>query len=92
MKTHHLARAVAGLIFTLGGVSSWGAGPPNNDVSDSFGNTAGGTNALVNNTPTSCVACGRANTAFGGSALQRNTTGSNNTATGFIALQRHHWR
>ena len=68
MKTSHLASIVAGLVFTLAGASSWGAGPPNNDVSDSFGNTAGGTNALVNNTPTGNVR-GTANTACGDNAL-----------------------
>jgi hypothetical protein len=35
----------AGLILMLGGTPSWG-GPPNNDASDSGGNTAGGTGAL----------------------------------------------
>ena len=37
-----------GFVFALGGAASWGAGPPNNDVSDEAGNTAGGTNALAN--------------------------------------------
>jgi hypothetical protein len=59
---------VAGLCLMLGAVPSW-AGPPNNDVSDARGNTAGGTGALVNNST------GAANTAFGDVALQNNTDG-----------------
>ena len=43
------ALILAGLILTLGGVSSGAGGPLNNDVSDANLNTAGGTGALVNN-------------------------------------------
>jgi hypothetical protein len=85
MKTSHLTSVVASLVFTLVGASSWGAGPPNNDVSDSFGNTAGGTNALVNNTPHDS-AVGNGNTVFGAYTLHLNTTGSWNTAVGNKAL------
>jgi hypothetical protein len=35
------ALVLTGLILMLGGAPSWGA-PPNNDVSDAAGNTAGG--------------------------------------------------
>ncbi|MDD5266436.1 MAG: tail fiber domain-containing protein [Methylococcales bacterium] len=70
---------VAGLTLALGVAPSW-AGPPNNDVSDARGNTAGGTNALLNNTT------GFANTGFGQNALNFNTTGINNTASGNSAL------
>jgi hypothetical protein len=58
---------------------SWG-GPPNNDVSDALGNTAGGTNALVNNTT------GRNNTANGAGVLLLNSIGHDNTASGTNAL------
>ena len=73
------------------------AGPPNNDVSDSLRNTAGGSGALHNNTTgfdntafgflalTSNKA-GDSNTAFGKSALRFNTTGTQNTAVGLAAL------
>jgi hypothetical protein len=57
----------AGLILILGGAPSWG-GPPNNDVSDAAGNTAGGTGALQNTFPD----FGMLNTADGFGALQRN--------------------
>src|SRR5262245_29841018 len=55
-------------------------GPPNPTPSDAAGNTAGGTNALINNTT------GFSNTAFGGDALHFNTTGAGNTASGARAL------
>src|SRR5258708_1369288 len=67
-------------VLALGGAASWGAPPPNNDVSDADGNTAGGTNALINNTT------GKYNTATGSGALQFNTSGTDNTATGLSAL------
>jgi hypothetical protein len=73
------AVVIAGLIYMLGGAPSWGA-PPNNDVSDAAGNTAGGTGALQNTTD------GVYNTADGDGALQNNSTGSVNTASGFAAL------
>jgi hypothetical protein len=56
------------------------AGPPNNDVSDSLGNTAGGTGALQSNTT------GYQNTAWGYFALRQNTTGYLNSGFGFQAL------
>jgi hypothetical protein len=73
------AFVIAGLILMLGGAPSWGA-PPNNDVSDAAGNTAGGTGALQNTTG------GFYNTADGFGALQNNTTGFGNTATGGYVL------
>jgi len=73
------AVVLAGLILMLGGAPSWGA-PPNNDVSDAAGNTAGGTGALFSNTQ------GFANTANGYLTLYANTTGSYNTASGAYAL------
>jgi hypothetical protein len=57
------------------------AGPPNPTASDFSGNTAGGTNALVNNTT------GEENTAFGFNALFSNSEGNNNTASGAYALR-----
>src|SRR5262249_32865421 len=71
---HHRQRltlTILGLVCLLGVSRSWG-GPPNNDVSDARGNTAGGTGALVSNTT------GHGNTAFGVDALVSNTTGANN--------------
>src|SRR5215475_5531903 len=73
------AFVITGLILMLGGAPSWGA-PPNNDVSDAAGNTAGGTGALFSNT------AGGYNTASGFYALFSNTTGGYNTASGFEAL------
>ena len=64
----------------LGASPSFGAAPPNNDTSDSDGNTAGGTSALVT------LTTGKLNTAFGKAVLQDNTTGDNNTAFGNVAL------
>ena len=60
-------------------------GPPargaewNPTASDSNGNTAGGSGALVDT-------AGEANTAFGYQALDSNTTGNLNTASGSQAL------
>jgi hypothetical protein len=73
------AFVIAGLILMLGGAPSWGA-PPNNDVSDAAGNTAGGTGALQNNST------GGINTASGFEALFNNTTGFGNTADGAFVL------
>src|SRR5262249_4333946 len=72
--------AIALLVLMLGVAPSW-SGPPNPTASDVNGNTAGGTNALVNVT-----AGGGVNTAFGSLALTSNTTGNFNTATGAQAL------
>jgi hypothetical protein len=74
--------------------------PSTNDISDTFGNTGMGTNALVNlntglglggNTASGADALnkntsGSYNTAFGASALLSNTTGNDNTAVGLSAL------
>ena len=65
---------VIGCLLTLQGAAT-AAGPPNNDVSDADHNTAGGTDALFNNT-------GADNTAFGWRALRANNTGGQNTASG----------
>lgn len=79
-KVSGISIIVAGLALPLGVVPSW-AGPPNNDVSDARGNTAGGTGALFSNTT------GYNNSAWGLDALQNNTTGAMNTAFGSQALQ-----
>ena len=72
------AVVVAGLVFTLGGAASWGAGPPPNPTdSDNLGNTAGGRSALANNTT------GSSNTAFGFQVLSNNTASCCNSAFGF---------
>src|SRR6266850_1312974 len=54
--------------------------PPDVVVSDAAGNTAMGTQALLNNTT------GDQNTAAGAFVLNLNTTGFNNSAVGFGAL------
>jgi hypothetical protein len=72
---------IAGLVLLLGNGLSWAGGPPNTTPSDDLQNTAGGTEALFDNTT------GLDNTAFGDSALARNTMGGANTAVGFNALQ-----
>ena len=90
------AFVVAGLVLMLWRGLSWG-GPPNNDVSDAAGNTAGGTNALFSNTTGSnntanglnalfLNTMGSSNTASSAYALFSNTTGSSNTASGVAAL------
>ncbi|MBK8817060.1 MAG: tail fiber domain-containing protein [Methylococcaceae bacterium] len=60
----------------------WSA-PPNPTLSDSFGNTAGGTGALLNTTGDPMI---RGNTGFGEGALSNNVAGYNNTAVGSGAL------
>src|SRR5215469_7491199 len=60
-RRQRLTLGIVGLVFLLGVGRSWG-GPPNPTMSDVQGNTAGGTNALVNTT-------GHNNTAFGDAAL-----------------------
>jgi hypothetical protein len=64
----------------LGAAPAW-AGPPNNDVSDAQRNTAGGEEALKDNTASTD------NTAFGFLALSHNTSGDSNTAFGKSALR-----
>ena len=59
--------------------TGWGGPPPNPTASDGYGNTAGGSGVLLNNSKYN-------NTGFGSSALRSNTTGNNNTATGMNAL------
>ena len=63
------------------GSAAYGAQPPDVVTSDGNGNTAMGSDALLNNST------GDGNTASGDSALNSNTTGSNNTASGIAALQ-----
>jgi hypothetical protein len=54
---------------------------------DSFQNTALGTNALDKDyNVTGCSPCGAENTASGVDALQENTSGSYNSASGYLAL------
>ena len=84
------------LLLSLGSIA-YGAQPPNVVVSDSNGNTAMGSSALlynmtgVSNTASGSQALlsnttGSGNTASGDSALLANTTGSNNTASGVASL------
>src|SRR2546421_8606706 len=76
-----LTGGVACLVLLLWGGLSWGE-PSNPTPSDNLGNTAGGSNVLLDNT-------GYDNTAFGIGALLSNTTGSVNTASGAYALLRN---
>src|SRR5215831_4520135 len=60
----------AGLVFMLGGATSWGQVPATNDQSDTHGNTGGGTGALVSAIPGSPSSYnGSDNTAYGAAAL-----------------------
>ncbi len=68
---------VASLLLTMGRPAH--GRPPNNDVSDESGNTAGGTNALLNNIG------GYNNTAFGDGALWLGNNGSHNIAVDYTA-------
>ena len=64
----------------------YGAQPPDVVVSDAYGNTAMGTNALFS------VTYGNSNTAAGHDALYYNTTGDFNAAFGHGALlYKHDW-
>jgi hypothetical protein len=60
--------------------------PPDVVISDSFQNTAMGTNALLNLMP-KAGSGGQSNIASGYQALYSNTTGNNNTAFGSAALR-----
>jgi hypothetical protein len=78
---HHVQSrtlGIIGLVLLLGSGLSW-AGPPDPTPSDEFGNTAGGSYALDNNTT------GGDNTAFGFGALVTNTT-TTGAAFGYHAL------
>ena len=59
--------------------------PPDVVNSDTYNNTASGTNALLN-LQAGGGGGGNNNSAFGYSALQSNTTGYNNNAVGYFAL------
>src|SRR5277367_408234 len=73
--------AVAGSAF---GQTPTCAAPGCNAVaSDTYGNTATGTNALVG---VQAASGGAYNTASGNFALNNNTTGADNTANGYSAL------
>lgn len=95
LNNWHLLVVVTGLGLLLGVTPSWGQTPTcasspaspgcNPTASDDASNTAGGTDALVNNMPGPNEA-GAFNSAFGEGALGANTTGIGNTATGFTAL------
>lgn len=69
---------IAALVAIVG--IAYAAQPPNVVESDVYGNTAMGTEALLN------VTSGGGNTASGAAALFSNTTGSFNTASGYAAL------
>jgi len=76
----------AAVLFTLAGAPAALAQPPDPTASDSYGNTAAGTSALLNVTPVTFLGYGSSNTASGYEALYSNTTGGGNTASGFWAL------
>src|SRR6266851_9464747 len=64
------AICLVGLIGVMGAMTTWAGGPPNPTPSDSQGNTAGGSDALINNTSNNLQ-----NTAFGDQALFDNNFG-----------------
>src|SRR5262249_48977588 len=78
----HRTLGMMALVCLLGVSQSWG-GPPNNDVSDALGNTAGGSAALFSNTT------GFYNTAFGLNALFSNSIGGAHTPLCLNALFRY---
>ena len=75
---------IAGLVLMLRITLSWG-GPPNPTPSDGNGNTAGGTNALVNVTID-----GGLNTAFGSVALFPTPPATSTPPRRLGAPQQHH--
>jgi hypothetical protein len=85
-----LVALIAGLALLLNSTPSWSqpvcASPGcNPTVSDTNGNTAGGTGALQN--VVGGPDPGFSNTAFGFNALISNTTGNSNTAMGQGTLE-----
>ena len=80
MKALNISASIAlGALVAVVGIA-YAAQPPNVVASDAAGNTAMGTNALLNLTD------GTYNTAVGFYALGANTTGTSNTAAGLYAL------
>jgi trimeric autotransporter adhesin len=73
---------LVGMVLLLGSGGVW-AGSPNPTPSDRLGNTAGGSDALSNNST------GGYNTSFGDRALTNNTGGNYNTVSGAFALYRN---
>jgi hypothetical protein len=82
MKTFNFGSLISVAALAIGAGTSHGAQPPDQVSSDPTGNTAMGTNALMNLTSGSLN-----NTAAGEVALARNTTGQFNTAFGNGALE-----
>lgn len=89
------AIVAVGLVLLVGGMAS-GQTPLDNDLTDSGGNTGGGTGALYSNTGFFNTAygfealkynSGSENTAIGQGALNLNVTGNRNTASGTGALE-----
>jgi hypothetical protein len=79
------AIVAASLVLAFATAPSRAQRPPGNDISDSFGNTGGGTDALENDAPSSTG--GYANTAYGDQALISNTSGIGNVGFGGDALE-----
>lgn len=84
MNRLHMLVVAVGLTL-LAVTPSWGQQPPDPTSSDAYGNTAGGTNALLK-LQTDGGSNGGDSTAFGFGALQNNTTAVRNTACGAFAL------
>jgi Chaperone of endosialidase len=78
-------KTAAAALFFLTSASAAVAQPPDPTPSDSSGNTAAGTNALLHVVTTGNYP-GFDNTAIGASALKSNTAGLGNTASGAYAL------
>lgn len=77
---HFFAITVISLVLALGAAPGWAQDPSGNDISDSNGNTGGGSGALFSNNG------GTFNTAYGHVALQQNLNGILNTGIGQGAL------
>src|SRR5271167_4551786 len=91
MNTMQKLAMLTGLGLLIAGSPAWAVTPVckapgcNPTASDGFHNTAGGTDALLNDT-TGPEGDGSYNTAFGNDALFSNTFGNYNAANGALAL------
>jgi len=83
MKRRHLASGTVASLISLVALlqPAYATQPPDGVTSDASGNTASGSNALLN------LTAGSSNSAFGANALPGNTTASHNSAFGDGALE-----
>jgi trimeric autotransporter adhesin len=85
---NHFNLRYLGVIGALTGISlcAEATQPPDSVSSDSYANTAMGTDALLNLPVSAAYNTSVGNTAAGDDALYNNSTGANNTAVGYMAL------